>query len=609
VATLAPIATAPVERLHETWEARPGLYGILGTVDHKTIGKRYLVTALIFLVLGGIEALVMRVQLTHSNTHLLSPDAYNQLFSMHGITMIFWYASPILSGFSNYIWPLMLGSRDMAYPRVNALSYWTFLASGIFIYTALAIGQAPNDGWFGYAPMSLRAYNPGLNMDFYALGLIFLTVSTTIGAINFIGTVMKMRAPGMSLNRLPIFVYGTMTVSFSVLFSLPALTAASVFLFFERRFGMHFFDAAQGGSPLLWQHLFWILGHPWVYIIVLPAMGMVSEMIPTFSRRPLVGYPYVALSTIATGLIGFGVWVHHMFATGLPAVSMSFFSGASFLITIPSAIAVFAWIATMWLGRPVWRTPMLFCAGFVVLFVIGGVSGVVTAAVPFDWQVTDTYFVVAHIHYVLFGGTMLGIFSGIYYWFPKLTGRMLSEKLGAWHFWLVMIGMNVTFFPMHFAGLLGMPRRVYTYSPNLHVEGFNMASTIGVVILMAGILCFVINLLKSVKGGEPAPINPWNAPGLEWAIPSPPPEYNFAKLPTVHSLDPLWHQEGPKGHPIDVNGDGRGIHMPNPSFWPLVTAFGMSLLMSGMIFGWAFGISGVVIFLVGVYKWAFEPAG
>ena len=631
MATLAPIATAPLERLHDTWEARPGLYGILATVDHKTIGKRYLVTSLIFLVLGGIEALIMRAQLTHANAHLLSPGAYDQLFTMHGITMIFWYASPVLSGFSNYIWPLMLGSRDMAYPRVNALSYWTFLASGIFIYTALCIGQAPNAGWFAYAPMTLRPFDPGLNMDFYALGLIFLTVSTTIGAINFIGTVMKMRAPGMSLNRLPIFVYGTMTASFAAVFSLPALTVATTYLYFERHFHMHFFDAAQGGSPLLWQHLFWMFGHPWVYIIVLPAMGMVSEMVPTFCRRPLVAYPYVAMSTIATGIIGFGVWVHHMFATGLPGVSMSFFSGASIIIAIPSAIAVFAWIATMWLGTPVWKTPMMFVAGFVVLFVIGGVSGVVTAAVPFDWQVTDTYFVVAHIHYVLIGINVFPVVAAFYYWMPKMTGRMMSETLGKWNFWTMFIGFNLGFFPMHISGLLGMPRRVYTYPASAGWGSVNLITTIGSAVFAVGVLLFVINIFVSLRRGAFAGSNPWHAGTLEWAMESPPPPYNFAVIPIIRSRLPLWEDQLGDETPGMIPGEGHShvsegvvlaegretfgtspleahplhvLHMPEDSMFPFLLAVAMLGTAYGLVFSlWWLAILGGVGMLACLIGW------
>ncbi|MGH7658729.1 MAG: cbb3-type cytochrome c oxidase subunit I, partial [Gemmatimonadales bacterium] len=383
-----------VNSLARVWETPGGIYGALATVDHKVIGKRYLVTAFVFLILGGLEALVLRAQLAQANMRLLGPELYNQLFSMHGLTMIFLYAGPVLSGFSNYIWPLMIGSRDMAFPRLNALSYWTLLFAGLFLYSSFLVGQAPNDGWFSYLPFADTPYNPGLNIDFYALGLLFLGISTTVGAINFIVTFARLRAPGMSVDRLPIFLWGTLTTSVSILFSIPALTLACLFLYLDRRFNTHFFDAAMGGSPLLWQHLFWIFGHPWVYIIVLPAISLVSDVIGTFCRRPLVGYSFVALATVMTGILGFGVWVHHMFATGLPALSMSFFSGASMVIAIPSAISVFAWIATIWHGRPVWRTPMLFMTGFIVLFVMGGVSGIMTAAVPFDLQLHDTYFVV-----------------------------------------------------------------------------------------------------------------------------------------------------------------------------------------------------------------------
>ncbi|HET9984625.1 MAG TPA: cytochrome c oxidase subunit I [Longimicrobiales bacterium] len=630
MADVQTVDTAPAERLERIWETAPGLYGILGTVDHKTIGKRYLVTAFVFLLLGGIEAAVMRAQLARPELRLLSPEVYDQLFSLHGTTMIFWYASPILSGFSNYIWPLLIGARDMAYPRVNALSYWLFLASGIFLYTSPLLGQAPNAGWFAYPPYTLRTYNPGLNMDFYALGLLFLTVSTTVGAVNFVGTVMKMRAPGMSINRMPIFMYGTMTASFAALFALPSLSVSLVFLFLERRFGFPFYDPAGGGHPLLWQHLFWIFGHPWVYIIVLPAMGIVSEVIPTFCGRPLVGYTLVAMATVATGIIGFGVWVHHMFATGLPPLSLSFFSGASTLIVIPSAVAVFAWIATMWTGRPVFRTPMLFAAGFVVLFVLGGVSGVVTAVVPYDWQVTDTYFVVAHLHYVLIGINVFGVMAGFYYWFPKMTGRLLDERLGRWNFWVMFVGFNLGFFPMHIAGLLGMPRRVYTYPGGLGWDGLNLVTTIGSYLFAAGVLLFLVNVALSRRRGAPAGPNPWDGGTLEWATSSPPPPYNFAVVPTVRSGYPLWEDRlartggeeatgarsavtrGPvldegretfdtsplEGDPVAV------LRMPEDSLWPLLLAIALSVVFYGAVFGlWWLAAAGAAGLLVTMLGW------
>jgi cytochrome c oxidase subunit I len=626
VATTAPVpATRPLhERLRCIWETPPGLFGVLGTVDHKQIGKRYLVTAFAFMLAGGIEAALMRAQLAAPNERLLTPEAYNQLFSMHGITMIFLYASPILSGFSNYIWPLMLGSRDMAFPRLNALSYWLFLFSGLFIYSSFLVGQAPDRGWFAYAPLTEGAFSPGLHMDFYALGLLFLTVSTTVGAINFIVTLFKLRAPGMSINRLPIFIWGTLTTSFSILFAMPSLSAACIMLYFDRRFGMHFFDAAAGGRPLLWQHLFWIFGHPWVYIVVLPAMGIMSDLIPTFCRRPLVGYTFVALATVSTGMLGFGVWVHHMFATGLPDLSTDFFSAASMVITIPSAVAVFAWLATIWHGRPVLQTPFLFAAGFIVLFVIGGVSGVATAAVPFDRQLTDSYFVVAHLHYVLVGINLFPVIAGFYYWLPKMTGRMLNERLGRWNFWTMFLGFNLGFFPMHIAGLLGMPRRIYTYPAGLGWGTVNLVTTIGAYVFAVGVVLFLVNVFRSLRRGPPAGPNPWDAPTLEWATSSPPPAYNFEVLPSVGSRHPLWEdrlREGTarsvldRGPALDEGRETLGVTpldaepseiltMPEDSLYPFLLALSLLATFYGLLTGvWALAIAGGVLVLAMTIGW------
>jgi cytochrome c oxidase subunit 1/cytochrome c oxidase subunit I+III len=611
------------ERLERIWETAPGLLGVLGTVDHKAIGKRYLVTAFLFLILGGLEASAMRLQLAGPERHLLGPEQYNQLFTMHGVTMIFLYASPILSGFSNFLWPLLLGSRDMAFPRLNALSYWVFLFAGLFLYSSFLVGQAPDRGWFAYVPLTEGTYSPGLNMDFYALGLLLLTVSTTVGAINFIVTAFTMRAPGMSVNRLPIFMWGTLTTSFSVLFALPALTAACVFLYFDRRFGMHFFDTAAGGHPLLWQHLFWIFGHPWVYIIVLPAMGMVSDYLPVFCRRPLVGYTFVALATVSTGILGFGVWAHHMFATGLPAVSTTFFSAASMVITLPSAVAVFAWIATIWHGRPVLRTPFLFAAGFVVLFVVGGVSGVATAAVPFDWQLTDTYFVVAHLHYVLIGINLFAVIGAFYFWLPKMTGRMLSERLGRWNFWVMFVGFNVAFLPMHLTGLMGMPRRIYTYPTGLGWDTLNLITTIGSFVFALGLLLFLVNVWWSRRNGVVAGPNPWGAPTLEWSIPSPPPPYNFAVIPTVESRHPLWEAElgeGARsrlevGPTLDQGRETLGtsaldaepeqvLRMPEDSLWPLLLGLALTVTAYGLLVGgWWIAAAGGALSIVSVGGW------
>ena len=612
------------ERLHELWETKPGLYGWISTVDHKEIGIRYIVTAFAFLIAGGIEALIMRIQLAQPNQELLTPGQYDQLFSMHGITMIFLYALPVLSGFSNYLFPLLLGSRDMAFPRANAFSYWVFLASGLFLYSSFLIGEAPNDGWFNFAPYSLRPFNPGLNMDFYALGMIFLGISTTVGAANFVVTVMRTRAPGMSINRLPIMIWGTTTVSVGNLLAVPAVSLAFFLLWMDRQFGTHFYETAGGGRPLLWQHLFWIFAHPWVYIIVLPAMGMVSDGLPVFCRRPLVAYTLVALATVTTMVLGFGVWVHHMFATGIPFLASSFFSGASFVITLPSAVAVFAWVATIWTGRPVITTAFLYFASFIAMFVIGGVSGVMTASVAADLQLHATYFVVAHIHYVLIGINLFGVLGALYFWFPKMSGRLLSERLGRWNFWTVFIGFNLAFLPMHWTGLLGMPRRIYTYPEDLGWSTVNLITTIGAFVLAIGILLLVINVLVSLKRGQPAGPNPWDAPTLEWATSSPPPPYNFPVIPVVASRHPLWEDRLHEcsGRSSVTRGlvleDGKEtiattvldaepdviLKMPEDTPMPFLTTLAMAAGFAGLLLHWWWlALGGWAATLVALVVW------
>lgn len=534
-------------RLTRLWETQQGIKGRLSTVDHKQLGMRYIATALVFLVLGGIEALAIRMQLAGPELRLLTPEQYNQLFSMHGITMIFLYAQPILSGFSIYLFPLILGTRDMAFPRLNAFSYWVYLFSGLFMYAGFVMGVGPNDGWFNYVPYALERYNPGPNMDIYSLGMILFGISSTAGAANFVVTFLRARAPGMSINRVPILAWGTTTASFGTLFSVPAVSLAFFLLWTDRQFGTHFFDATGGGQPLLWQHLFWIFAHPWVYIVVLPAMGLVSDALPIFCRRPLVGYTIVVLATVATMIMGFGVWLHHMFATGLPFLALAFFSGASFVISIPSAVAVFAWLATIWTGRIVISTAFRFFAGFIVMFVIGGVSGVMTAAVAADRQLTDTYFVVAHLHYVLIGINVLAVMGALYVWFPKMTGRLLNERIGWWNFWLVFLGFNLAFLPMHWTGLAGMPRRIYTYPPGMGWDTLNFITTVGVFILAIGVLLLLINIAISAMRGAFAGPNPWDGPTLEWATSSPPPPYNFATIPAVASRHPLWEDRLDEG--------------------------------------------------------------
>ena len=622
VVARAADGSATSQKLQHAWEGKPGLGGWLSTVDHKEIGKRYIVTAFIFLLIGGLEALAMRVQLARPNQTLLTPEQYNQLFTMHGVTMIFLYALPVLSGFSNYLWPLLLGSRDMAFPRLNALSYWVFLFAGVFLYCSFPLGNAPNDGWFNYVPYASLAYNPGPNIDVYALGMVLLGISTTVGSINFIVTLARTRAPGMSLNRVPILVWGTVTASVGNLFAVPAVSLAFFMLWMDRQAGTHFFDSTAGGQPLLWQHLFWMFGHPWVYAIVLPAMGIVSDGLPVFCRRPLVGYTAVALSTVTTMVLGFGVWVHHMFATGLPILSLSYFSAASMTIVVPSAVAVFAWIATIWTGRPVFTTAFLFFTGFVLLFVIGGVSGFMTAAVPVDWQLTRTYFVVAHLHYVIIGINVFPVVGGIYFWFPKATGRLMNEAFGKWTFWVMFIGFNVAFFPMHILGLLGMPRRIYTYADNLGWGTPNLIVSIGAFVFGLGIVLFLVNVLVSLKRGRHAGPNPWDASSLEWSTSSPPPVYNFAVIPIVASRYPLWEDrldEGPDrssvgtGLVLDKGRETIGttvldaesdviLKMPGDSYLPLIVAFAMTAVFTCMLLHswWGGAIAVIATFIASV---------
>jgi cytochrome c oxidase subunit I len=620
-----PVIARPAEdhriapRLHDIWETRPGVFGWLSSVDHKEIGLRYLVTSFFFLLVGGIEAAVMRVQLAQPNESLLSPEQYNQLFTMHGVTMIFLYAMPVLSGFSNYLWPLILGSRDMAFPRLNALSYWIYLFSGIFLYASFPLGQAPDAGWFNYVPYTSHQFNPGVNIDVYAMGMLLLGISTTVGSVNFVVTLFRTRAPGMSINRVPILVWGTLTASVGNLLAVPAVSLAFLMLWMDRQFGTHFFEVNGGGQPLLWQHLFWMFGHPWVYAIVLPAMGIVSDGLPTFCRRPLVGYTAVALATVTTMILGFGVWVHHMFATGLPPASLSFFSAASFAIVIPSAVAVFSWLATIWTGRPVFRTPFLFFAGFIVLFVIGGLSGFMTASVPVDRQLTDTYFVVAHLHYVIVGINVFAVVGGTYYWFPKFTGRMMNERLGKWSFWVMFVGFNVGFFPMHIAGLLGMPRRIYTYEAGMGWGPVNAVISSGSFLFALGVLLFLINVVMSVRRGAIAGPNPWDGATLEWSVPSPPPPYNFDVIPVVGSRNPLWEDRLSdttqrsslrEGMLLDHGRETVGttvldadpdviLRMPGDSPAPLLLAIALAggfagLLLHSWVVAGAFGVLAIV---------------
>lgn len=594
------MSAAVEQRLTELWETPHTLWGELSTVDHKKLGKRYIVTAFLFLIVGGLEALVMRLQLAQPNAGILDPETYYQIFTMHGMTMIFWYAQPILSGFAIYVIPLMIGARDLAFPRLNAFTYWTFLFSGLLLYGSSLIFQAPRGGWFAYVPLTNSTYSPGLGMDFYVFSLILLMISITASGINFVVTIFRLRAPGMTVSRMPLFIYSTLTVSIVGVISLPSLTAACMLLELDRRWGFHFYDPAHGGIVLLWQQLFWFFGHPWVYIVFLPATGMISMIIPVFTRRPIVGYPYVAISTVMTGLVGFGVWVHHMFAVGMSTMSMSFFSAASMTISVFSAVQVFAWLATLWKGKPVPTTSFYFAVGFLAVFIIGGLNGIITAVVPFDWQLHDTYFVVAHLHYVLVGANMLPVFAGLYYWYPKMTGRMLNEPLGKASFWLILIGLNMAFFPMHILALLGMPRRQWTYASGLGWTTMNMVETVGAFILGFGILLTFVNCLRSARFGLVAGNDPWKADTLEWATTSPPPAYGAVHIPTVRSRNPLWdeHEEeyDPEGERVLDQGrltlSTRALdalpasiaRMPEDSIVPLFQALAMTAVLLALLY-------------------------
>jgi cytochrome c oxidase subunit 1 len=493
--------------------------------------------------------------LAQPNGKVLDPQTYNQIFTMHGVTMIFLFVMPTLAGFGNYLVPLMLGARDMAYPRMNAFGYWLLLFGGIFIQSSFLLGQAPDAGWFNYVPLSTAGSSfspahviatPGMNTDFWVLGTTLLGISSIAGSLNFVVTILKLRAPGMSVNRMPLFSWMILVMSFLLLFALPSLTVASFMLLLDRHLGTHFFDYTANGDPLLWQHLFWSFGHPEVYILILPAFGIISEIIPVFSRKPIFGYTFIAWSGVAIGFLSFTVWAHHMFAVGLPSVAQAFFATSTTLIAIPTAVKIFNWIATMVGGKISFKTPMLFAIGFVAMFLIGGLNGVALAVVPFDYQVTDSYFVVAHIHYVLFGGSAFAIFAGLYYWFPKFTGKMLDERLGKWHFWLALIGMNLTFFPMHLLGILGMPRRVYTFPGNLGWNELNLIASIGAFLIGLSVMVLFYNFIASLKNGQKAGDDPWDAFTLEWDTTSPPKKYNFLEIPIVRSRRPFYDKKYPE---------------------------------------------------------------
>ncbi|TVP76840.1 MAG: cytochrome c oxidase subunit I [Gemmatimonadales bacterium] len=587
-----------------------GLWSWITTVDHKRIAIMYFVTATVFFFIGGIKAMIIRVQLWNPEQSLISPELYNQLFTMHGTTMIFLVAMPMAVAFFNYLVPLQIGARDVAFPRLNALSYWIFLFGGIYLTSSFLFQAAPHAAWTGYATLTSAQYSPGFNTDFWFIGLSILGIASIAGGVNFITTIVNMRAPGMKMMRMPLFTWMTFVTSFLLITAIPIISVALIFLGFDRLFGAVFFDPSMGGDPVLWQHLFWLFGHPEVYILILPAFGVISDVIPTFSRKPLFGYPIVVYAGILIGFIGWGVWSHHMFTVGLGPIADSFFVAATMIIAIPTGVKIFNWIATMWGGSVRFTTAMLFSVGLLAVFTVGGLSGIMHASAPVNLQQHDTYFVVAHFHYVIVGGAMMGLWAGLYYWFPKVSGRFLNETLGKWHFWTTMVGFNLTFFPMHFSGLFGMPRRIYTYSADLNVDIYNQLATIGAFIFAISAVIMVWNIVKSWRSGERAGPNPWDAPHLEWSIPSPPHHYNFPELPTVQSREPLWNDgERESIQAVTMKEVETEPVMPNPSFWPIVLAFSITLSWALVMTGiwWVIAL-GIIPVFVSTLMWALEPA-
>jgi cytochrome c oxidase subunit 1 len=646
-------ASRPSATIFRRPAATEGFWSWVTTVDHKRIGIMYGYTAFTFFIIGGVEALLLRIQLAQPNNEFLTAAEYNALFTTHGVTMVFLFVMPVAAAFMNYLLPLMIGARDVAFPRMNALSFWIFLAGGLFLYSVIFFGDVtaplgvqgvagnldpsdqtllgglPDGGWFLYQPNAGPSFSPGHAIDFAALGIQILGIASLISAVNFITTIFNMRAKGMRLLRMPVFVWMMLVVAFLLLFSLPIIAIALFMVTFDRSFGTTFFQAASGGDPVLWQHLFWLFGHPEVYILILPAMGIVSEVLPVFSKKPLFGYAAVVFAGAGIGFLGFGVWAHHMFASGITPVAQAAFGLATMTIAVPTGIKIFNWMGTMWGGRLRFTTPMLFSIGFVAMFVIGGLSGVTHSIVPSDWQQTDTYWIVAHFHYVLFGGAIFGIFAGLYYWFPKITGRVMNERLGKAHFWIQFVGFNLTFAPMHWLGLQGMVRRTWKYAPEVNMGPWNLAVTIGAFTIALAVLVFMFNWIWSRRKGEPSGLDPWDARTIEWTIPNPTPEYNFAKSPVVHSLDEFWHMK------YTEDEDGRAvrrddaeetlarlemeglnptepIHLPAPSYFPAMMALGLPFIGYGIIYHtalWGKGliVLGALITIAGLLGWGMEP--
>ena len=606
--------------------AQTGLVSWLTTVDHKKIGFLYGVFALFFFLVGGVEALLIRLQLMYPNGTVLTAQQYNTMFTMHGTTMIFLAIMPLSAAFFNFIMPLQIGARDVAFPRLNAFSLWTFVAGAVIINLGWFMHDgAPDAGWVGYAPLTSKTHAPDHSIDMWVMGLQLLGVASIAASLNFIVTIINLRAPGMTMMRLPVFTWMTLITAFLIVLSFPFITIALVELMMDRLFGTSFFEVSNGGMPILCQHLFWFFGHPEVYILILPAMGIVSEILPTFSRKPLFGYPIVVFSGASIGFLGFSVWSHHMFTTGMGTMATAAFALATMAIAVPTGVKIFNWIGTLWDGRLSMRTPMMFALGFVWMFMIGGFSGVMHSAAPADAQQQDSYFVIAHFHYVLIGGSLFALLAGIHYWFPLMFGRKVSEFWGKLSFWVIFAGFNITFFPMHFLGLNGMPRRTFTYESNLGWNAANYIATIGALILGVGIFIYFAVMVYTFLKGEKVGKDIWDARTLEWSLPNPPPEYNYRVIPTVHARDAYWYNKQHKAEIAQEEAEHAkaeaahgGIHMPHQSIYPFVASLGLFIAAIGIavidhdpspgFWGKKIGISmiGGVVMLAGIYFWALE---